>query len=439
MSVTRRPTLSALARGVAAGGAIASLLSCRTDGLGPGSRGGTPATILARLTSSTPIENIAQGATLPLECEVFDRNGQVLPGLDPVVTASRIGPRATCSTFRVTHSGLDTLVISAGLAITTVPVTLAILPQVSSSHGDFLTVDSVPSSAIPWVVSARRNTRGQIELYVAMLVDPEGAPFEDLHRYVSDDNGRTFRYDGLVLAHDPSACTLTGFGIENVAVVSRVEAPGWRMYFSGGQFHCYGWQVFSAVSSDERTWQIEPGVRLSNTADGRPAEDGPIPWPVGEGMVVDRLSSGGWRMLVGGYEHTDPPGDKFQIVEWLSPDQVNWRYVDTRFTTRQMPPEGEASVYSPTIREFAPGLWRMIFAGDNRNDAEGRGRLWSAVSTDLRAWQLEGVLIQSDVSDYYYSSLVDDFLVFIRDDSGLPPFQGDPYLHRLAGARILMP
>ncbi len=439
MSEKQQLALAALARGVARGAAVAWLFSCGTDGLGPGGMAGTPATILAHLTSATPIVSIVQDGTLPLQCQVFDPNGNLLPGLDPVVTASRIGPRATCSTFRATHSGLDTLVVSAGPATTTVPVTLAILPQVSSTQGNFLTVDSVPSGAIPWVVSARRNTNGQIELYVAMLVDPRGSPFEDLHRYVSDDNGMRFRYDGVVLPHDPSGCALTGFGIENIAVVSRADAPGWRMYFSGGQFYCYGWQVFSAVSTDERTWQSEPGIRLTNTADGQPAQDGPIPWPVGEGMAIDRLATGGWRMLVGGYEHTDPSDDKFQIVEWSSPDQLNWTYMAPRLTTRQMPAEGQASVYSPTIREFAPGLWRMIFAADNRNDPNGRGRLWSAVSTDLRSWQLERTVIESDLSDYYYSSLVDDFLVFIRDDSGLPPFQGDPYLHRLAGARILMP
>ena len=428
--------LSALARPLFAAGAIACLVGCGADDLGPDV---SPATIRARVMSGTAIASVVPGGTLPLQCDVLDRNGHLLSGVDPVVTASRIGPRATCSTFRVTHSGQDTLAISARGATATVPVAVAILPQVASPQGEFLRVDSVPEGAIPWVVSARRNAKGQIEVYAAMVVDPEGDPFEDLHRYVSDDNGMSFRYDGLVLTHDPTGCALTGFGMENVAVVPRADAPGWRMYFSGGQFHCYGWQVFSAVSTDERTWAIEPGIRLPNTADGRPAPDGPVPWPVGEGMVVDRLPNGGWRMFVGGYEHVDESEDKFQILEWTSSDQLNWTYVDAPFTTRQMPMEGQASVYSPTIREFAPGLWRMIFAADNRDDRDGRGRLWSAVSTDLQAWQLEGPLIEADGSNYYYSSLVDDLLVFIRDDSGSPPFEGDPYLHRLAGTRILMP
>ena len=425
-----------LPRAGALAAAVACVTACEPDLSSPGSG---QFRIEAALISSQPIQSVIQGGILGLECKVFDPGGLPVGGVDPAVTASRIGPAATCSTFRVAHSGLDTLRISANGALATLPVAVAIPPQVSSPQGQVLAVDSVPSGAIPWVVSVRRNSSGKIELFVAMLVDPSGSPFEDLHRYVSDDNGNTFRYDGVVLSHDTVGCALTGFGIENVAVVPRAEAPGWRLYFSGGQFDCYGWQVFSAVSTDERTWVIEPGIRLSNTADGQPAEEGPIPWPVGEGMVVDRTAGGAWRMLVGGYEHILPNENKFQIVEWTSPDQLNWTYEDTAFTTRQMPHEGQASIYSPTIRGFAPGLWRMIFAGDNRDDPNGRGRVWSAVSTDMRSWQLEGMLIHSDQSDYYYSSLVDDFLVFIRDDSGLPPFQGDPHLHRLAGARVTMP
>ena len=94
--------------------------------------------------------------------------------------------------------------------------------------------------------------------------------------------------------------------------------------------------MFSAVSSDERNWTIEPGVRLSNTLDGELAEVGPIPWPVGEGLVVRQLPDGSWRLIVGGMEHVDPWEDKFQIVEWRSTDQLTWVYADTLLTTRQL-------------------------------------------------------------------------------------------------------
>jgi hypothetical protein len=416
----------------------APLAVCACDSGRVDATGGPTTRILAQLVSTTPIVSVAQDAKLPLVCQVMDDQGHVIPDQDPVVSALRIGARATCSTFTVSHSGRDTLVISDGTARTTLPVTAAVLPVVSPPQGAFLSIDSLPSGGVPWVVSARRNTEGKIEVYTGTLIELGGPVFENLYRYVSDDNGATFQYDGLVLQHDSVDCSLRGFGIENVAIVPRLEAPGWRLYFSGGSFDCYGWQVFSAVSTDERTWTVEPGVRLGNTADGEPDQSDAI-WPVGEGMTVNRSDDGTWRMIVGGYEHILPPESNFQIVEWTSSDQLQWTYVDTLVTTRQMPPEANAVVYSPTIREFAPGLWRMIFAAYNRAAPDARGRLWSAVSTDQRSWQLEGPLIESDQSNYYYSSLVDDFLVFVREDSDLPPFQGDDYLHRLAAARVSMP
>jgi hypothetical protein len=191
------------------------------------------------------------------------------------------------------------------------------------------------------------------------------------------------------------------------------------MLYAGGSFTCYGWQVFSAVSSDERTWTKEPGVRISN---GLPLSQplGTVPWPAGEGMVVDQLVSGEWRMIVSTYEPLQPSENKFQITEWRSLDQLSWTYVRTVFSTRQLPAEGQRSVYSPTIREVVPGLWRMIVTADNSNVPGGRSRLWSAVSTDEVNWQLEGDLIGAEGNDYLYSSLVDNQLVFLHQVTGSP-------------------
>ncbi len=419
---------------LAAACATIALIGCAADAAGP-----NVVYLRAHLTASGPIVSVAEGDRMPLQCEAWDRYGFRVTLVEPVVSASRIGPTALCSEFRVTQSGRDTLVISAGDATVRVPVAVAIRPTVSPPEGEFLTIDSVPTGAIPWLLSARRNSRGQVEVYTGMVVDPNGDPYEDLHRYVSDDNGVTFRYDGVVLRHDAEPCSLNGFGMENVEIVERADGPGWRMYFSSGQFYCYGWQVFSAVSTDERNWTIEPGIRLSNTADGQPAENGPIPWPVGEGFAMLPRTNGDWRMLVGGNQHILPPWGDLQIVEWVSPDQLNWTYVDTVITTRRMPLEGQGAIYSPTIREFAPGLWRMIFAAEDFRDVVGRASIWSAVSTDLHSWQLEGPLIYSQQSNYFDASLVDDLLLFVREDSGLPPFVGDPELHHLAGARVIMP
>ena len=244
-------------------------------------------------------------------------------------------------------------------------------------------------------------------------------------------NGHAFRYDGVVLQHDNDVCAPQGSGIENVNIVPRSDGPGWRMFFAAGSFTCYGWQVFSAVSVDERSWTKEPGVRLTNGGTLPPAAPVYAPWPVGEGMVTEQLPSGEWRMMVGGYEQILPYEDKFQIVEWRSQDQLNWSYSGPVLTTRDMPVGGQGTIYSPTIREIAPGLWRMIFSGDDRKQPGWRGRIWSAVSTDKQAWQMEGELMGSPETKLWYASLVDDLLIFIREDKG-----GQ---RRLATATIVMP
>src|SRR6266851_3924439 len=173
------------------------------------------------------------------------------------------------------------------------------------------------------------------------------------------------------------------------------------------------------ISTDSRNWTLESGVRLrdgSSVSQGG-SIDAPY-WPMGEGMTVDRLPSGAWRMIVGGYQHADPQEQKFQIVEWDSPDQLNWTYQGPVLTTQQMPPAGQGTVYGPNIRQVAPGLWRMIFAGDNRWEAGWRGRLWSAVSTDLQSWQVEGQLMGSISTNLRYPSLAGDQHVFLREDDG---------------------
>ena len=155
------------------------------------------------------------------------------------------------------------------------------------------------------------------------------------------------------------------------------------------------------------------------------------PWPVGEGIVVEPLPSGGWQMLVGGYRHLQTYEDKFHVVEWRSSDQLTWNYIRPVLTTEDLPATGQRSVYSPTIREFAQGLWRMIMTADNLHDSGGRSRLWSAVSTDKVHWQMEGELMGALGTDLYYSSVVDNLLVFLRQDAGQP--------RRLASVSVAMP
>jgi hypothetical protein len=396
-----------------------------------------PALLQAAPTYTTAILAAAAGSVVPLQCQVWDAKGNLI-AMDPTVTGSATGAVAGthCSDLHVQRSGLDTVRLAAGSAVTAVPVAIALPAVVTGSPlGDYVDVSSLPPGEA-WAPTARRNSRGQLEVYFGWATDDTvtGQTHEDLRRMVSTDNGVTFQDDGVALQHDPKECSLTGFGFENMAIVPRQEAAGWRMLVSGGQFSCYGWQVFSAVSTDEKTWTLEPGVRLGN-GPNPPAPDGAWPdpyWPTGEGLTVDQLPSGGWRMLIGAGEHLTPAEDKFQIVEWDSQDQINWTYGHTVLSTRQMPAAGAGTIYSPTIRQVAPGLWRMIFAGDNRWANGWRGRLWSAVSTDMENWQLEGQLIGSDATSLFYASVVGDRVVFIRQDDSTG-------LRRLAIATVTMP
>ena len=382
-----------------------------------------PASLTATGTFSQPIVTLPVGASFGLSCKVEDRNGY--PMSIPLTVSSRSGTVSVsaCDSARVSRSGFDALTVTGGGLSAQVPIVVAAAPVVSTSIGDWLPMDSLPSGTGPWAPTLRRNSKGLLELYIAAYPaanDSFGESRGNLYRYVSP-NGVSFNYDGIVLQHDSLPCQVNGSGIENIAIVPRSDSAGWRMYYSSGSFDCYGWQVFSAVSTDERTWVRESGPRIPNGGTYPPQGPVPPPWPSGEGMVVDQLPSGQWRMIVSTYEHVLPSQNKFQITEWQSNDQVNWTYVDPVLTTRQMPASAERSVYSPTISEVVPGLYRMIFTGDNLDQPGGRSALWSAVSLDKVTWQLEGQLIGGPNSNILYSSLVGNMLVFLRQDlNGTP-------------------
>jgi len=276
-------------------------------------------------------------------------------------------------------------------------------------------IDSPLVAFSPWTPSARLNSQGEIEVYFSSstgIPDSFNLLRSNLYRLVSPD-GLSFHFDGLVLAHADDPCALDGSGIENVSVVPRVDGPGWRMFYSAGSNQCYGWQVFSATSLDERSWTKEPGVRLSNGGTVPPAAPSTPPWPAGEGMVTDRLADGTWRMIVSTFEHVTPSEGKWQILEWRSANQLDWTPLRTLVSTRQLPAEGQRSAYSPTLREIAPGIWRMIFCADDLN-VGGRSRLWAAVSTDLVTWHFEGTILDDPSFNYFYSAMVGDQLYTIQ-------------------------
>jgi hypothetical protein len=392
------------------------------------------------LTDSQPIISVALWAPLPLTCVARDRNGYALATAPQVSGTTGATAGASCADLVARHSGPDTLHISAGSQQRVVPLFLAIRPLLSSPLGSFLALDSFPAGAGPWAPTLRRNSLGSLELYVtAYQVDTTAVNGArgDLHRWVSSD-GNSFHYDGVVLTHAQDPCNPQGTGIEHVAIVPRSDAAGWRMFYAAGGYGClnysgaYGWQVYSAVSSDERHWTPEPGVRIDNGGPMAPAPalPGGPPWPAGEGMVMDRLPSGDWRMIVGSYERIQPRVDEWAITRWDSPDQLHWSYQGPLITTRNLPFGGQRSVGSPTIRQVRTGLYRMFFAADDTNLPGGRGRLFSAVSTDLDHWVFEGELMGDPSTSLLYCTMENDLLVFLRQD------QGDA--RRLASVRVIM-
>jgi hypothetical protein len=367
---------------------------------------------------NTAILSLPLDSGLPLTCTAYDRNGAVVA--TPPVVAPSGGARwtgATCADLRLQRSGFDTLLVSAGRFQTAIPVVLTVRPLVTPAGGEPLVLDSLPALTGPWAPTLHPRSPDTLELYVAayslVVFDSDGNGLGDLHRLISTDGGATFRYDTLILRRDSLQCSLAGNGIENIAIVPRADGGGLRLFFAAGSYSCYGWQVFSATSTDGRRWTWEPGVRVSNGGTLPPAPPVTAPWPTGEGMVVEFLAlTSEWRMLVGGYENVSPPLNKFEIVEFRSTDQLTWRYAGPLLTTRQLPPELQRSVYSPTVREVVPGLWRMLFTGDDLN-VGGRSRLWSAVSTDGANWQFEGEVLGMPGRNYFYSTLVGDRLVTV--------------------------
>jgi hypothetical protein len=346
-------------------------------------------------------------------------------------TSTGVVSGSACGALTVVRSGVDTLVLRAEGVERRFPIAVALPPQLTSDRADRLTIDGLPPDTVAWwAPSARLNARGEVELYAAgyRRVYPDTTPRGYLYRLVQASPGDPlhFRFDGIVLEPDANGCSLMGSGIENVAIVPQAEGAGFRMFLAAGSFECYGWQVFSAVSPDERSWSLEPGIRVAN----HPLPSEPVgavpdysPWPVGEGMVVRREpSTGEWQMIVGGTVPEDGrDASDFEIVEWRSPDQQTWHYHGAVFTLADLQRPLGRSLYSPTVHEFAPGLYRMVFAEDGSADLATGTRLYTAVSVagpDGEHWQFEGTLLDNPAIRVFYASLVGDRLYTLSAPQG---------------------
>lgn len=355
---------------------------------------------------------------LPVVCRVFDPSGAVIPAATSVTGATGAFTGTSCQNLRAQHSGPDTLTVQASGHQTTIPIVIAVRPALLGPTDQPILADTIPVNSLPWSPTFRKNSSGDWELYfTAYFAGPETAGRGDLHRLRSTD-GVHFTYEGVVIPKDSEPTDLQGTGIENIAIVPRADQAGWRMFFAAGGNDSYGWQIFSAVSTDERTWVKEPGVRVSNGGSLPPLRPIQPPWPVGEGIVIDQLPGGEWRMITGGYENFLPRVNKFQIVEWRSPDQISWTYRGALLTTYQVGVAASRSLYSPSIHEVVPGLYRMYFTGGNEHMPGGRGRIYTAISLDRTTWQTEGVLVGEQGADFFYSSFLDGTLVFVRQPLG---------------------
>jgi hypothetical protein len=326
-----------------------------------------------------------------------------------------------CDALAVVHSGHDTLVLRAGEAERRMPIVVVAPPELASDSADRLTIDGLPPDPVAWwAPSARLNARDEVELYAAAYRGNalDSTYRADLYRLVqvNPNDPLHFRVDAIVLRPDTNPCSLMGSGIENVAIVPRAEGEGFRMFLAAGSFYCYDWQVFSATSIDGREWSLEPGIRVPNSG----------LWPVGEGMVVRRLpATGEWQMIVGGtVPAVGRSWEGFEIVEWRSTDQLTWRYRAALLTRADLGLPPGHSLYSPTIREFAPGLYRTVFAEDI--DPDSPTRLYTAVSADGEHWRFEGTLLDASAVPVFYASLVGERLYTVTAPVGAPDI--DRYL-----------
>lgn len=390
---------------------LTAFAMCACDGGsvdGPGASAAT--TLLAAPTWQEPIALPIGGEALRLSCTLEHADGRREEVPSAQVQSLHGTMSGTCAAVRASRSGTDTLEITARGLRTLLPVTVALPPEVRS--GAFPTplfIDSLPGAGVPWAPTLWRGPDGTVELYVGAIDGPR----ENLVRLrMGADN--IFHFDATVFTPAEEICERFSIGYEHVAVIPRADGTGWRMLFAAGS-PCHGWKVYSAVSPDAREWTIEPGTRVENGPE--------LLWSQGEGLEVDRLPSGEWRMIMGGIVPVMPTQyNVYEILEWRSPDQITWTYVGKALSLAQMPEGANGTVYSPTVREFAPGLYRMIFTADNRDDPdENRSALWSAVSTDRTHWQVERELLGDPGMNLYYSTLVDELLVTVRVDvAGAP-------------------
>ena len=370
------------------------------------------------ITSSTAgdVQLARLNDAVGIHCDAVDRNGFAVPAnLVPLDSKHGLVAASDCSQMIAAKSGVDTVRWSGHGDSASVEVALAVRAVPVNPRGVSL-LANIPSDQNnqQWAPTAMIAPNGSTELYYAAYVGSPGdtLPRADLHRLISTDGGQTFVSDGIAMAHDSASCDPDGWGIEDIAIAERADAPGYRLFYSSGST-CLGWRVRSAVSADRRTWVKEDGNRIGDPTAA-------VAYSSGEGMTVMRHPQDGWRMWVG----TFIPNEGFAIEDWHSPDQINWTRHAVIFSPASFPTGPMYSVYSPSVVQIGPSMWRMYFCADNRNQPNGRSRLYSAVSRDLENWRFEGEFLSQPDLSFWYATVAGDELYFIRETSDSLMFLG---------------
>lgn len=323
-----------------------------------------------------------------------DRNGYLVPVAALSVSigdSTRV--LATDGALRAARSGPTTVSVDVDGLHAQVAITPVVAVEVLEGSISGFTISGMPDSISVGPPTAISMPNGDTRLYfTGYAPDPtQYPPFSgDLHYAVSPD-GVQFAYAGVALRRD---AVYRSQGIENVAMVPRDDGPGCRLFAAAGA-SWWIWQVFSAVADDCTSWVWEPGPTVPGEVNSDFDRRG-----IGEGMYTWQDSSGIWWMLVGAHS-LEPEDDRVWTVGlYRGTSQRQWAFVRTIFRPGPAGSGRDRAVFAPSVVEFAPGLYRMFFAGDDYGigPSGGSSRIWSAVSRDRFSWTFEGLVLGPQVA-----------------------------------------
>lgn len=350
----------------------------------------------------------------------LDRNGHRLP-FDRVTVSVTDSFRLSidpAGVLRGRRTGANVVTVQAGGLVATESLIVVMPVRVIEEHTPEFSVAGLPDTMVPWAPTALPTAEGTTLFFAGYAFDSTvQTKRADLH-YATSTDGVHFTYRGVALPRDTAYYDYRSLGVENVFVVPRDDGPGCRMFASAGSIW-WVWMVFSAVSDNCKDWTWEdgpavPGV-IENLVIGRPA---------GEGMHVWQDSTGVWWMILGAYPAGDGEVQLWSIGLYRGIHQRSWEYVRTLIYPG--PVGRERAAFAPSVVEFAPGLYRMFFAGDGDVGGPGgpTGRIFSAVSRNRMDWIEEGPVLDLGLPDRgpTYSSVVGNRLYYLIHDQDIDPY-----------------